>query len=127
MTQQFDDKERFAMVYQAEGLEGLFQSLATKQLQPMDICVLLAMISRMDRVGKVRCSAKAIAELIGCHYISCVKAIGRLRVVNALVKVYDRQAGAHYFILNPYIASVGSAQNRGHLWAQFKLALEEND
>lgn len=127
MADHFDDADRFVMVHQARDLDDIFQALAQRELQPLDICVLLAMVSRMDRTGKVRTTARALTEQIGSNYTSCIKAIGRLRKAGALVKVRDRQTGGHYFILNPYVASVGSAQARGHLWAQFKLALEEND
>ena len=125
MPDYFDEAERFVMVHQAPDLEGLFEALARRDLQHRDMSVMLAMISRMDRTGKVRVTALALSEQLGIHHNVCISAISRLRKHAVVVKVYDRQAGSHYFILNPYVASIGGPQTRGHLWAQFKAALED--
>ncbi|NBW77014.1 MAG: hypothetical protein EBR34_14630 [Sphingomonadaceae bacterium] len=125
MSGYFDEADRFVMVHQAQDLEGLLAALARRDLQHRDISVLLAMISRMDRTGKVRVTALALAEQLEMAHTVCIGSISRLRKHAVLVKVYDRQSGSHYFILNPYVASIGGPQTRGHLWAQFKAALED--
>lgn len=114
------------MIHQAQDLEGLLDAVARRDLQHRDISVLLALISLMDRFGKVRITAVALAERLQMNYQVCIQSLSRLRKVGALVRVYDRRAGASHFILNPWVASVGSASTRGHLWAQFKAALEGN-
>jgi hypothetical protein len=120
-----EDQDRFVMLHQTQDLDSLFAALARKDLQPMDATVFLALMRHMDRVGRARISTTAIAETLGFSASACSRSLGRLRRQCLIAKVYDRTVGETYFLLNPYVASVGGSQRRGHLWAQFKAALED--
>lgn len=120
-----EEQERFVMLHQNTDVESLFAAVARKDLQPMDPAVLWALMHHMDRLGRVRITTNALAELLGFSVSACSRSLTRLRRQALLAKVYDRKSGEIYYLVNPFVASVGGPQRRGHLWAQFKAALED--
>ena len=120
-----EEQERFVMIHQTSDLESVLAAVARRDLEPRDLAVFVGLIANMDRVGKVRSTSTALAQQLGVDPSLVGKSVTRLRRQMMVAKVYDRKTGETYFLLNPYIASVGGPQRRGHLWAQFKAALEE--
>lgn len=120
-----NEAERFAKVHHSRDLESVFQALACRDLQPIDLCVLLALVSHMDRVGRARVTATAVASQLNIAAASCIRATSRLRKQKVIVKIRDPKSNSVYFVINPFVASIGNDQNRGHLVAQFEAALEE--
>lgn len=113
------------MIHQTRDAEAVFAAVARKSLLPMDGFVFWGLVHHMDRFGKVRITTNALAELLGFNPQATSRSITRLRRQMMVAKVYDRKTGEHYFLLNPYVASVGGPQRRGHLWAQFQAAAQD--
>lgn len=120
-----EEQERFVMLHQNADAETVFAAVARKDLQPMDFAVLWALMHHMDRLGRVRITTSGLAELLGFSVSACSRSLTRLRRQTLLAKVYDRKTGDIYYLINPFVASIGGSQRRGHLWAQFKAALED--
>lgn len=98
-----NEVERFAKVHHSRDLESVFQALACRDLQPIDLCVLLALVSHMDRVGRARVTATAVASQLNIATASCIRATSRLRKQKVIVKIRDPEATA-------------STSSSTHLW-----------
>jgi len=113
------------MIHLNRDLESVLAAVARRDLEPRDIAVLFGLIANMDRMGKVRIASSALAKQLSVTPPLVGKSLTRLRRQLIIVKVYESKTGDTYFLLNPFVASVGGPQRRGHLWTQFKAALEE--
>lgn len=120
-----EDQDRFVMLHQTVDAEKAFAAVAAKDLTPGDLAIFLVLMHHMDRAGKVRVAVSTVASLLGYHPNSCSRALARLRKQELVAKGFDPRTGEHYFLLNPFVASVGSGQRRGHLWKQFEAALDK--
>jgi hypothetical protein len=76
------------------------------------------------RSGRAHVTTSYIAERLQVKLPVAVSAITRLRKENLVRRVADRRTGETYFLINPFLASVGGPKRRGHLWQQFEDSLE---
>jgi predicted transcriptional regulator len=126
MSLSLEEQERFAMLHLSRDLESVLAAVARRDLEPRDLAVLVCLISFMDRMGKVRSTSAAVAAQLGVSPSLVGKSITRLRQQSVIAKVYDNKSGETYFLVNPYVISIGGPQRRNHLWMQFKAALEDS-
>lgn len=126
MSLSLEEQERFVMLHLSRDLESVLAAVARRDLEPRDLAVLVCLISFMDRMGKVRSTSAAVAAQLGVSPSLVGKSITRLRTQAIIAKVYDNKSGETYFLVNPYVASIGGPQRRNHLWMQFKAALEDS-
>lgn len=116
--------EDFVMVHRKD-LDAVIDLVKTRRLQLRDMAVFNALIAEMEpTTGKVRVTASHLSERLGVKLPVCISALTRLRKEFLVSKVHDKRSGSYYFLLNPYVASVGGPQRRGHLWQQFQDSLE---
>ena len=113
------------MFHQTRDFDAVLDALATRDLELRDISVLLALVAHMDRYGRVHVTGTAIAERLGVKPAVCIASLTRLKRQQLVVRAHDRSSGQRYFLVNPFLFSVGGSQRRGHLWAQFKAAIED--
>ena len=112
------------MVFQRD-LQSVLALTAERRLELRDTAVLMGLIAHVDwRTGRSKVSGKYLAELLGIQLSHCTSSITRLRKERLVVRIYDDRTGETYYLINPYLAGVGSASRRGHLYAQFAEALE---
>lgn len=113
------------MFHQTRDLEVLLEAVARRDLEFRDISVLVALVAHMDRSGRVRVTGAALAEKLAMKQSICISSITRLRQQQIIVRAHDKTSGERYFLVNPFIFSVGGPHRRNHLWAQFKAAIED--
>ena len=124
MKSKQEGQEGFVMVHQRD-LESAISLVATRKLELRDMAVFMGLMAHMNwRSGRVPITAKALAERLGIKLPVCVSSLTRLKKEMLVARVVDRNSGDNYYLLNPYVASVGGPQRRGLLWAQFKASLE---
>ena len=124
MKSKEEGQEGFVMVHQRD-LESAISLVATRKLELRDMAVFMALMAHMNwRSGRVPITAKALAERLSIKLPVCVSSLTRLKREPLVARVVDRNTGDNYYLLNPYVASVGGPQRRGLLWAQFKACLE---
>jgi hypothetical protein len=116
--------EEFLMVHKRD-LDSVIDLVKARKLELRDMAVFNALMAEMEVAsGKVKVSATYLAERLGVKLPVCVSSLTRLRKELLISKVRDKRSGSTYFLLNPYVASVGGPQRRGHLWQQFQESLE---
>jgi predicted transcriptional regulator len=120
-----EEQDRFVMFHQTRDLETLLDAVAKRDLQLRDLSVLVALVAHMDRSGRVRVTGAALAEKLDINHSTCISSMTRLRQQQVIARVFDKASGERYFLVNPFIFSVGGPQRRNHLWAQFKAAVED--
>jgi hypothetical protein len=119
-----DGDENFVMVHQRD-LDSTIALIGERRLELRDAAVFLVLLNYVNwRSGRASVSAKYIAERLNVKLPVAVSAITRLKKENLVSRVIDQRTGERYFLVNPYLASVGGPQRRGHLWQQFKDSLE---
>jgi len=124
MKSKEEGQEGFVMVHQRD-LESAISLVAARKLELRDMAVFMGLMAHMNwRSGRVPITAKALAERLGIKLPVCVSSLTRLKKEMLVARVVDRNSGDNYYLLNPYVASVGGPQRRGLLWAQFKASLE---
>lgn len=124
MTPREGSDESFVMVHQRD-LEATLELLAARRLELRDMAVFTALMALMNvSSGRVYVSAQHVADRLKISLPVCVSSITRLRRELLVSRVKDPRTGDTYFLLNPYVASVGGPQRRGLLWAQFSASLE---
>ena len=123
MKSKEDGQEGFVMVHQQD-LDSAISLVGARRLELRDMAVFMALMAYMNwRSGRVPITAKALAERLQIHLPTCVSSLTRLKKEMLVTRVVDRNTGENYYLLNPYVASVGSPQRRGLLWAQFKATV----
>lgn len=116
--------EGFVMVHQRD-LDSTIALIGQRRLELRDAAVLFAVMSYVNwRSGRAQITAKFIADRLGIKLPVCVSSITRLKREGLLSRIRDHHTGETYFLINPFLASVGGPQRRGHLWAQFAASLE---
>jgi hypothetical protein len=127
MKSKEDGDEGFVMVHQRD-LDSTIALLGQRKLELRDAAVFLALLNYVNwRSGRAHVTAKYIAERLSIKLPVCVSALTRLKREGLLSKVADLRTGESYYLVNPYLASVGGPQRRGHLWAQFHASMEDPD
>lgn len=116
--------EEFLMVHRRD-LDSVIDLVKARKLELRDMAVFNALMAEMEVAsGKVKVSATYLADRLGVKLPVCISSLTRLRKELLVSKVRDKRSGSTYFLLNPYVASVGGPQRRGHLWQQFQESLE---
>jgi predicted transcriptional regulator len=116
--------EDFVMVHQRD-LDSTIALLGQRRLELRDAAVFLVLINYVNwRSGKAHVTTRYIAERLNVKLPVAVSAVTRLRKEGLVRRVVDRRTGEAYFLINPYLASVGGPKRRGHLWQQFEDSLE---
>jgi hypothetical protein len=116
--------EEFLMVHRRD-LDSVIDLVKDRRLELRDMAVFNALMAEMEVAsGKVKVSATYLADRLGVKLPVCISSLSRLRKELLVSKVRDKRSGSTYFLLNPYVASVGGPQRRGHLWQQFQDSLE---
>lgn len=127
MKSREDGDEGFVMVHQRD-LDSTIALLGQRKLELRDAAVFLTLLNYVNwRSGRAHVTAKYIAERLSIQLPVCVSAITRLKREGLVSRVMDQRTGENYYLVNPYLASVGGPQRRGHLWAQFHASLDEPD
>jgi len=101
-----------------------FGQIKKRDLQPRDFLVLFAMISLCNtKTGKVRFIAQDLAEELGINKTTLSNSIKRLKT-NLIVASILEDDGEKYYMINPYLVSVGRKQKWGHMVNKFAKAFE---
>jgi len=112
--------ENFVMVHQRD-LDSTIALLGERKLELRDAAVFLVLLNYVNwRSGRAHVSTRFIAERLQVKLPVAVSAITRLRKENLVRRIVDRRTGETYFLINPFLASVGGPSRRGHLWQQFE-------
>lgn len=126
MKSRDDGNEGFVMVHQHD-LDCAVSLVGRRVLELRDMAVLMALMASMNwRSGRVHVTAKGVADQLKIKLPVCVSSLTRLRKQQMISRVMDRHTGENYFLVNPYLVSVGGPKRRGHLWAQFEQSLERD-
>ena len=116
--------ENFVMVHQRD-LDSTIALLGERKLELRDAAVFLVLLNYVNwRSGRAHVSTRFIAERLQVKLPVAVSAITRLRKENLVRRVVDRRTGEAYFLINPFLASVGGPSRRGHIWQQFEDSLD---
>jgi hypothetical protein len=119
-----DGDENFVMVHQRD-LDSAIALIAERRLELRDAAVFLVLLNYVNwRSGRAHVTTKYIAERLNVKLPVAVSAITRLKKENLVSRAVDSRTGERFFLINPYLASVGGPQRRGHLWQQFQESLE---
>lgn len=125
MNPRQNTSENFVMVFPEELCEKAVLAVKSKQLQPRDLAVLVALLGNVNwRSGRAQITPSGLAAQLGILDSNCRASISRLRKQLLISRVVNRVTGEAYFLINPYLAAVGGPQRRGHLWQQFTDSLE---
>jgi Tfp pilus assembly protein PilX len=125
MNPRDNGNENFVMVFPEELCEKAVLAVKAKALQPRDLAVLVALLGNVNwRSGRAQITPSGLAQQLGILDSNCRASISRLRKQLLISRVLNRGSGDNYFLINPYLASVGGPSRRGHLWQQFQESLE---
>ncbi len=118
-----DPVDRFAMHWL--GHDIVERLVKGKQLNYGHVGVLLLLISRMDpNTGRVNVTATALAESMERDAQPVRQMVSGLLRHQLIARGRDEATGQRFFLIHPYIASVGGPQRRGFLWKQFTEAID---
>ena len=108
----------FAMFHMLEA-RNYFSYIKERKLQPRDFTVLFALMSLCDaKTGKIRFTAKVLSEEIGFNPTAFSASLKRLKT-NFVIASICESSGDKYYLINPYLFSVGRKQKWGHLVKTF--------
>ena len=125
MNPRSNGNENFVMVFPEELCEKAVLAVKAKTLHPRDLAVLVALLSNVNwRSGRAQITPNGLAQQLGMLDSNIRASISRLRKQLLISRVLNRGSGENYFLINPYLASVGGPSRRGHLWQQFQESLE---
>lgn len=115
--------DRFAMHWL--GSDIVQNLLREKQISLGDIGLLHLLIGLMDpNTGRVPVTARALADAYDRHLGPLKTQLGCLLRHQLIARGRDDATGQRFFLIHPYIASVGGPQRRGFLWKQFSEAID---
>ena len=108
-----------------ERMEEVGRMVAEGQLHPRDIGVLWFLQGKMNyRTGRVSVRADALAEMAGISAMQVRASLSRLQKALVIARYQDKESGHRYYIINPYICSVGGRKTQAWLWKQFSSVHE---
>lgn len=114
----------FALLHLRE-LEKFEHYIKDKTLNYRDITVLFSMMIRCDpRTAKIKFMVKTLAEDIGMNATSVSASIAKLKKL-MLVAMFIERNGEKYYLINPYIFSVGKKQKWGFYVQKFLSAFSD--
>lgn len=119
------NQQKFVKLHLDE-LDSLFLLLSFKNIRSIDVCVLLAYVSFTDqRTGRCRVVAGKIADKLGIKQSNVYLSVKRLREAQLLVRTTDKRTGEIIHIVNPYLFSGGSLQQRGFMIKTYAEAIQQ--
>ena len=117
-----EDPEELFVKAHLEGTKQVVELLRDRRLQPRDAAVLMGLLSHVSwRSGKARVSAGHLAKELGMIDKHVISSITRLRKELVVTKLLEE--GLPYYLLNPWMFSVGAAQQRGYFKRLFSDSL----
>lgn len=122
--QNFDDNKHsdFAFFHLIES-KNLIKLLKDRKLQPRDFAVLFAIMSQCNtKTGEIRFMVKTLAQQIDMNPTSFSNSLKRLKE-NFLIATVLSHSGDKFYLINPYLFSVGRKQKWGHLLKLFTEAI----
>lgn len=112
----------FALFHLIES-KKLTELLRDRKLQQRDFAVLFAMMSQCDtRTGEIRFMVKTLAADINMNATSFSNSLKRLKT-NLIIASVVKRTGDKYYLINPYLFSVGSRQKWGFSLQRFMNAV----
>lgn len=115
----------FALLHISEANKFL-RYVKEKQINQRDICVLFAMMSLCDpRTARIKFMVKNLADDLGVNPTSISASLSRLKKI-MLVAQFAERNGDKYYMINPYVFSVGRKQRWGLLLQKFLSAFTDN-
>jgi DNA-binding transcriptional ArsR family regulator len=119
--------DRFLKLHIDE-LHFLLKLIAFKNIEHRDLAVFLAYVSLTEpRSGRCRASALKVAEDLNVTPSTVHRSLKRLREANLIVRHLDKRTGERVLLINPYLLSAGSPQQRGLLIKNYSEAIEANN
>lgn len=116
----------FAMFYPLDATRYLCY-LENKTLQPRDFAVLFAMMSFCDtKTARIKFSVSYLAGKIGTSPPNVSTSISRLKKALLVARLKDSR-GLDFYMINPYLFSVGSRQRWGFHLKEFMSAFNQED
>jgi len=118
-----DDKHSdFAFFHLIES-KKLIQLLKDRKLQPRDFAVLFVIMTQCDvKTGEIRFMIKTLSQQMDMNPTSFSNSLKRLKE-NFLIATVVKHSGDKYYLINPYLFSVGRRQKWGHLLKTFTEAV----
>ncbi len=114
----------FAMFHVNEA-DNLVHKIGERRIELRDTAVLFAMMAACDyKTGKVKFVAKALAKRLNITETNLSASIKRLKK-EFLIALILEPNGEKYYIINPYLFSVGRKQKWGYLLSLFTKAINE--
>ena len=121
---QISDGEKhlcFGMIHFLDAIRYI-PYLKERKLQPRDFAVLFALMTRCDsKTGKIKFTVNGLASEIGFNPTSLSASLKRLKSALMIANVQERD-GERFYLINPYLFSVGRRQKWGHLVKLFNEA-----
>lgn len=120
-------EDPFAMVHLSN--LGQYVELARqKRIHGRDVLVFLALVRHINPMtGRVNVTLRQIAEELGQSHQNVCTFFNRLQKENLAVRCRVKNSREVYFLLNPWVVSVGGRSKQAQLWHQFKLAKESGE
>lgn len=119
------NRQKFVKMHLDE-LDNLFLLLSFKNIRSIDVCVLLAYASFTDpRTGRCRAVAEKIANKLSIKQSNVYLSVKRLREAQLLVRITDKRTGEIIHLVNPYLFSGGSLQQRGLMIKTYAEAIHK--
>ena len=123
----FENPDRyscFAMFHIHEA-DSFVSKICERKIELRDTAVLFAMMATCNhKTGKVKFVAKALAKRLNITETNLSASIKRLKK-EFLIALILEPNGEKYYIINPYLFSVGRKQKWGHLLSLFTKAINE--
>lgn len=105
------------------GLAQVVRLASERKLQLRDATVLLALMSHTDTMtGRIHVTSERIAEQIGSQDSEVRAGIARLKKHHLLRLIKDRDTGARYYLLNPWVVCSGKDRAVGLAKKEFSEA-----
>lgn len=102
----------------------VIELVKNKALNQRDVSVLFAIMSKVDtRTGRARFVVKNLATEFGVNPTSISASLSRLKKA-VLIATFTEYSGDKYYLVNPYLFSVGTKQRWGLFVQKFNSAFE---
>ena len=96
-----------------------------KQLNYAHVGLLYLLMGRMNpNTGHVDVTANALAQQLERDPAQIRHMVAALLRHQLIARARDEATGQRFFLVHPYLASVGGPQRRGFLWKQFSEAID---
>lgn len=118
MKPKADPAETFVMLYHEE-LEAVFAKTARRDLKPMDMLYLMAVVSRLNwRTGKAEVTSEDVGQLVGTDARVVRSSLCRLRKEGLLA--YMKEGTSYFYSVHPSLMRPGRSDCRDLTIARWK-------